>query len=68
MEFLIFFPFIVSAYTKTNILHNKPTFQKVGEQWKAEMKDLTSKFESKLREAQRRNKELKNKLEHVKVS
>ena len=41
---------------------------KVGDQWKAEMEDLTTKFESRLREAQLRNKELRVKVEQVKVS
>ena len=41
--------------------------EQVGEQWKSEMKDLTVKFEQRLREAQTRNKLLRSRLEKVKV-
>ena len=40
---------------------------KVGEQWKAEMADLTTRYEGRLREAQMRNKQLKGWVEKLKV-
>ena len=40
----------------------------VGDQWKEEMQDLTSKFECRLREAQQRNKDMRVRAEQVKVS